>query len=67
MPINGELRRHDRDGAADPGFGDAGIAPVPLVDGRPVFVGAALQQRDGRIIVASSAQEGGWVLFRFVD
>lgn len=63
IPINGELRRHDRDGAADPEFGEAGVAPVPLVDGRPVFVGAALQQPDGKIIVASSAPDGGWVLF----
>lgn len=65
--IQGVLRRYDQTGVTDPSFGNDGLAFLPLIDGRPVFVDAALEQGDGEIIVASSVPDGGWVLFRFLN
>ncbi len=65
VDIQGVLRRYDQVGVADPSFGDDGLVFLPLIDGRPVFVDAALEQGD-RIVVASSVPDGGWVLFRFL-
>lgn len=66
--IRGVLRRYAPDGTLDPSFGEGGTAALPLVEGGAVFVDAALELDDGRIVVASSVRDdGGWALFRFID
>jgi uncharacterized delta-60 repeat protein len=47
----GLIARYDADGALDPGFGDAGVARLPLGSAGGVFVGV-VEQADGSLVTA---------------